>query len=101
MAWRIASQTGDMGKTIPIETNPSAPQVEIDAALLADAFGMEVDAFRQLMNNRKITVLCERGTGDDQGLVRASFYYERVRVRLVVDGAGTPVTPVERSSVGA
>lgn len=90
-----------MGKTIPIETNPSAPQVEIDAALLADAFAMEVEAFRQLMNDRKITVLCERGTGDDDGLVRASFYYQRMRVRLVVDQAGTPVTPVERSSVGA
>jgi hypothetical protein len=90
-----------MAKSIPIQTNPVAPGIEVDAAVLADAFGMELAAFRQLMNDRKITVLCERGTGEDQGLYRASFYYERVRVRLVVDGSGTPVTPVERSSVGA
>lgn len=89
-----------MAKSIPIQTNPAAPQVEIDALLLADAFGMAVEAFRQLMNDRKITVLCERGTGDDQGLYRASFYYERARVRLVVDANGTPVTPVERTRVG-
>ena len=90
-----------MAKSIPIQTKPVAPGIEVDAAVLADAFEMELGAFRQLMNDRKITVLCERGTGEDQGLVRASFYYERVRVRLVVDGSGTPVTPVERSSVGA
>lgn len=90
-----------MAKSIPIATNPAAPDIEIDAALLADGFGMEVDAFRQLMTDRKITVLCERGTGEDQGLYRASFYYERMRVRLVVDRSGTPVTPVECSSVGA
>jgi hypothetical protein len=36
-------------------------------------------------------VLCERGTGEDAGLYRASFYHEGKRVRLVVDGDGNPV----------
>jgi hypothetical protein len=39
-------------------------------------------------------VLCERGTGADEGLVRASFYIERRRVRLVVDRDGRILSPV-------
>lgn len=44
-----------------------------------------------LMEQRKITVLCELGTGEDAGLYRASFYHEGKRVRLVVDREGNPV----------
>jgi hypothetical protein len=44
------------------------------------------------MEDRKITLLCERGTGEDAGLYRASFYLDGKRVRLVVDGDGNPVT---------
>ena len=92
-----------MGKNIPIETNPAAPgaEIEIEASLLAAGFGMEVEAFRRLMNERRITVLCERGIGDDEGLVRATFYYDRTRVRLVVDGTGQPVTRLEVADIGA
>ena len=92
-----------MGKNIPIETNPAAPgaEIEIEASLLAAGFGMEVEAFRRLMNERRITVLCERGIGDDEGLVRATFYYDRTRVRLVVDGTGQPVTRLEVGDIGA
>jgi hypothetical protein len=39
-------------------------------------------------------VLCERGTGADDGLYRASFYIERRRARLVVDADGRVVEPV-------
>ena len=69
--------------------------------MLAAGFGMEVEAFRRLMNERRITVLCERGIGDDEGLVRATFYYDRTRVRLVVDGTGQPVTRLEVADIGA
>lgn len=83
-----------MGKAIPIDLNPSHT-VEIDGALVAAALGLAVPEFQQLMEHRKITVLCERGTGEHAGLYRASFYHEGKRVRLVVDGDGTPVTDVE------
>jgi hypothetical protein len=46
-----------------------------------------VAEFRQLMEQRRITVLCERGVGEDAGCFRASFHGDR-RVRLVVDAAG-------------
>ncbi len=78
----------DTGRRIDIAVNP---EVEIDAALVASGLDLEVEQFRQLMEQRKISVLCERGTGEDAGLYRASFYYGERRVRLVVDASGTPV----------
>ncbi|MBJ6980847.1 DUF6522 family protein [Luteimonas sp. MC1572] len=68
----------------------SHPSVEIDAALVARELELEVEAFRQLMADGKISVLCERGTGEDAGLYRASFYLGTRRARLVVDAAGRP-----------
>lgn len=79
-----------MGKSIPIDLNPSRA-VEIDGALVATGLGLALADFRQLMEHRKITVLCERGTGEDAGLYRASFYHEGKRVRLVVDEDGNPI----------
>ena len=64
------------------------PAIEIDAALVAPRLGLAVAEFRQLMDQRRITVLCERGVGEDTGRYRASFYYGDRRVRLVVDAAG-------------
>jgi hypothetical protein len=76
--------------TIPIslQGGPREPSIEIDATRIARGLGLEVAAFRQLMADRKVTVLCERGTGDDAGRWRASFYYDGRRVRLVVDAEG-------------
>ncbi|MCK9490152.1 MAG: DUF6522 family protein [Xanthomonadales bacterium] len=71
------------------DTGPaSPPQIEIDGALVARSLGLEVARFRELMAQRKIAVLCERGTGDDAGLYRATFYYGSKRLRLVVDEQG-------------
>ena len=64
------------------------PAIEIDAALVAPRLGLTVAEFRQLMDQRRITVLCERGVGEDAGRYRASFYYGDRRVRLVVEAAG-------------
>lgn len=76
--------------TIPIslQGGPRAPDIEIDAARIARGLGLDVADFRQLMADRQITVLCERGTGEDAGRWRASFYLGDRRVRLVVDAAG-------------
>ncbi|MGJ4730098.1 DUF6522 family protein [Luteimonas sp. SDU101] len=79
----------ETGKRIGIALNP---QIEIDGALVAAALDMEPGEFRRLMAERRISVLCERGTGEDEGLYRASFYYGDRRARLVVDASGTPIT---------
>jgi hypothetical protein len=78
-----------MAKTIPLALDPSVG-IEIDGALVARELGMPVARFQQLMDQGKVTVLCERGIGDDAGLYRASFYYHARRVRLVVDADGNP-----------
>jgi hypothetical protein len=79
-----------VGKSIPIDLNPGRA-VEIDGALVASGLGLALADFRQLMEHRKITVLCERGTGEHRGLYRASFYRDGKRVRLVVDDDGNPL----------
>jgi hypothetical protein len=67
------------------------PELEIDGALVAEAIGLDVAAFRQLMDEGKITVLCERGTGEDAGTWRTSFYYGGRRARFVLDAQGHPL----------
>src|SRR5690606_13965164 len=68
-----------------------SPEVEIDAALVAECLGLAVGDFRRLLELRRITVLCERGTDEDAGLYRATFYHGQRRVRLGVDASGRPV----------
>ncbi len=80
-----------MSKSIPLEVNPQTPLIEIDGAVVARGLGLTVAAFQDMMERQQVTVLCERGTGEDEGLVRASFYHDGKRVRLVVDGDGNIV----------
>ena len=83
-----------MGKQIQVTVNPSR-DVAVDGALVARALGLDVSDFRRLMDDRKISVLCERGTGVDAGRYRATFYHDGKRARLVVDGEGQVVGPVD------
>lgn len=64
------------------------PSIEIDGAAVARALGLDVAEFRRMMDHGKITVLCERGTGEDAGRYRASFYHGDRRARFVVDRNG-------------
>ena len=68
-----------------------APRLEIDGAMVARELGLETGQFRQLMADGKISVLCEKGTGEDNGTWRASFYHGKRRARFVVDSRGRPV----------
>lgn len=73
---------------------PHATSVEIDGARVARGLGLEVSAFRQLMADRKIGLLCERGTGEDAGRWRATFYLGERRLRLLVDAQGNVLAEV-------
>lgn len=64
------------------------PSVEIDGALVARELGLATDEFRRLMEIRQIKVLCERGTGEDAGSHRATFYHGDRRARFIVDRFG-------------
>ena len=82
-----------MGDPIPLEL-AEARDIEVDGVLVARALGLAVDEFRGLMARGQVRVLCERGTGEDAGLYRASFYHQGRRVRLVVDAQGRTLDPV-------
>lgn len=59
---------------------------EIDGALVAEALALAPTDFRRLMEQEKITVLCERGTGEDAGRMRLTYYHAGRRVRFLFDG---------------
>ncbi len=75
---------------LPLSFQPQPRQVpiEVDGAVVACELGLDVAVFRQLMDAEKITVLCERGTGEDEGTWRVSFYHDGRRARFVVDAQG-------------
>jgi len=68
--------------------DPRGAAIEVDGARVANGLDLDVAVFRRLMADRQVTVLCERGTGEDAGRWRASFYHGERRVRLVVDAEG-------------
>jgi hypothetical protein len=73
---------------ISLRDDPREAPIEVDGTRVAHGLGLDVAAFRQLMDDRKISVLCERGTGEDAGRWRATFYLGERRMRLVVDARG-------------
>lgn len=79
-------------KAIPLRLTHEGPEaatsVDIDGALVAQKLGLETETFRQLMEDRKVSVLCERGIGADAGLYRATFYFQDRRFRAVIEGNG-------------
>lgn len=85
-----------MGRSIAIDLNPKF-EIEIDGGLIADALELDQETFFHLLEIRKIDQLCERGTGEDEGLYRASFYYENKRARVVVDKTGKLIGGVEKT----
>ena len=87
-----------MPKDIAIEL-AGAAEIGVDGARVAQGFGLDVDTFRRLMDERKITLLCERGVGEDEGLHRATFYHGKRRLRLVLDRFGKVVANVGTDAV--
>ncbi len=83
-----------MAKRISVSLNPKF-EIGIDGALVAEALGLAGGEFKRLMDDHKIAQLCERGTGEDEGLYRATFYYQRKRARLVLDRDGRIVGDIE------
>ena len=82
-----------MNCAIDIALQPSR-DIPIDGGLVAQALGIASDAFRRLMAEHHILVRCERGTGDDEGLYRATFYHGPHVARLLVDRDGHILTPI-------
>ena len=63
-------------------------EFNVDAALLAEGFGMDAALVLPALRERRITSLCERGVDEDAGRNRLTFFFGRQRLRLVIDDAG-------------
>ena len=62
--------------------------MEIDARLIGTGLALEPAQVPALMEAGKITLLCERGTGQDHGCHRVTFYHARRRFRILIDPSG-------------
>lgn len=77
---------------------PCAPgPVEVDAELVARGLGLDPAQVSAMVADRRIATLCERGTGEDAGLFRFTFYFGKQRFRLVTDARGQPVADPARA----
>ena len=77
-----------------LDTALRSRDVAVEDDVVAHALGLALDAFRQLVRARRIAIQCECGTGEDEGLYRATFYYGPHYAKLLVDGGGHMVAPV-------
>lgn len=92
------SEALDAAGCEPCDTGPGADEppaaagpVEVDARLVAEGLGLDPVQVPAMIEDRRIATLCERGTGEDAGLFRFTFYYRGQRFRLVTDAAGEPL----------
>ena len=70
-------------------------QVTVEAALVAEGFGLDEQRLRDLMQAGTITTRCETGEGEDAGRTRLNFLYGNRVLRLTVDAAGEMVEPTQ------
>jgi len=70
--------------------------IQVDVTIVARGLGIEPAVVQERMREGKITSLCERGTDEDQGRYRLSFFSENRRFRLVVNEKGDLI---QRSAV--
>ena len=64
----------------------------IDAALLADAFGLAQEEIRARMRAGTITSRCEAGVAEDAGRWRLTFHHDGRACRFIVDADGSILT---------
>ncbi|HET7125549.1 MAG TPA: DUF6522 family protein [Lysobacter sp.] len=69
-------------------------EIAVESDVVARALGLARGAFRQLMEAHRIAIQCECGSGEDEGLYRATFYYGPHYARLLVNRDGHMVAPV-------
>ncbi len=76
----------ERGTAVRLERNIDG--FAIDAALLGELLNVPSCRVQDLMRQKEITGLCERGEGEHQGMYRLTFFYKGRRARVSVDEAG-------------
>ncbi len=70
--------------------------IEVEASVIAEGLDLSPSELRQQMREGRITSLSERGTGEDMGRHRLTFFSEHRRFRLVLDDRGAII---QRSAI--
>lgn len=60
----------------------------IDASILSELLSVPASRVQDLMRQKEITSLCERGEGEHEGQYRLTFFHKGRRARLNVDELG-------------
>lgn len=60
----------------------------LDAAIVAEGLGLDPGEVLPAMREGRLTSLCERGTGEDEGRNRLTFFHARRLFSVIVDDAG-------------
>lgn len=91
------------GMSAPSPVRREGEGFVVEAALLAEAFGLTEAGVRAAMRAGRIRSRCERGEGADAGRWRLTFEHAGRALRLVVDDSGSllqrasfPVRPPPR-----
>ncbi|MDO9638875.1 MAG: DUF6522 family protein [Pseudotabrizicola sp.] len=75
---------------------------EVDASLIATAFGLDPSTFQARMRKGEVTSLCEAGVDADLGRFRLTFRHAGRALRLTVNAEGELLTramfPVARAN---
>jgi hypothetical protein len=61
---------------------------EVDASLIAAAFGLDPATLQTLMRAGEVTSVCETGVDADLGRFRLTFHHAGRALRLTVDSEG-------------
>ena len=75
--------------------------VTVEAALVAEGFGLTEAKLRSLMRKGAITSRCECGKGEDAGRTRLNFILGNRVLRLTVDAAGELIEPARIDYAGS
>lgn len=70
--------------------------IEVEASVIAEGLDLSLSQLRQQMREGRITSLSERGSGEDLGRHRLTFFSEHRRFRVVLDERGEII---QRSSI--
>ena len=70
----------------------TAQGFEVDAVMVAAAFGLDPAELRDKMRAGDVTSLCEKGIDADEGRFRLTFRHKGRALRLTVDAEGRVVS---------
>jgi uncharacterized protein DUF6522 len=89
---RVLKNAGFEGQShslsMPMQLERTIEGFVIDASILGDLLNLPSSCVQDLMRQKEITSLCERGEEEHKGRYRLTFFYKGRQAQLNVDEAG-------------